>query len=154
MRKWFLVGPPSTRTSCSWMPAERVIAWMRSVSMDICWFRETPLQIGKRYIIRHATQEVVGMFKAIDYKIDISTQDKLHDVNQLTMNDIAHVQLKTAAPLVFEPYHTNKTKPYLYCHQWHVGISDSYQTNKVMGSLIIIDPDTNDTLGAGMIDKD
>lgn len=104
----------------------------QAVSMDICWFRETPLQIGKRYIIRHATQEVVGMFKAIDYKIDISTQDKLLDVNQLTMNDIAHVQLKTAAPLVFEPYHTNK----------------------VMGSLIIVDPDTNDTLGAGMIDNE
>ena len=102
----------------------------QAVSMDICWFRETPLQIGKRYIIRHATQEVVGMFKAIDYKIDISTQDKLSDINQLTMNDIAHVQLKTASPLVFEPYHTNK----------------------VMGSVIIVDPDTNDTLGAGMID--
>lgn len=102
----------------------------QAVSMDICWFRETPLQIGKRYIIRHATQEVVGMFKAIDYKIDISTQDKIADVNQLVMNDIAHVQLKTASPLVFEPYHTNK----------------------VMGSLIIVDPDTNDTLGAGMID--
>ena len=104
----------------------------QAVSMDICWFRETPLQIGKRYIIRHATQDVVGMFKAIDYKIDISTQDKIFDVNQLTRNDIAHVQLKTAAPLVFEPYHTNK----------------------VMGSLIVVDPDTNDTLGAGMIDKD
>ncbi|MBR5433854.1 MAG: GTP-binding protein [Bacteroidales bacterium] len=103
----------------------------QAVSMDICWFRETPLQIGKRYIIRHATQEVVGMFKAIDYKIDISTQDKLSDINQLTMNDIAHVQLKTASPLVFEPYHTNK----------------------VMGSVIIVDPDTNDTLGAGMIDE-
>ena len=104
----------------------------QAVSMDICWFRETPLQIGKRYIIRHATQEVVGMFKAIDYKIDISTQDKLLDVNQLTMNDIARIQLKTASPLVFEPYHTNK----------------------VMGSLIVVDPDTNDTLGAGMIDNE
>ncbi len=125
----------------------------QAMSLNICWFRETPLQLGKRYIVRHATQEVVGMFKAIDYKIDINSQDKIADVSQLIMNDIAHVQLKTAAPLVFEPYHTNKTKPYLYCHQWHVGISDSYQTNKVMGSLIIIDPDTNDTLGAGMIDS-
>ena len=104
----------------------------QSMSLNICWFRETPLQIGKRYIVRHATQEVVGMFKAIDYKIDINSQDKITDINQLIMNDIAHVQLKTASPLVFEPYHTNK----------------------VMGSLIIVDPDTNDTLGAGMIDKD
>ena len=102
----------------------------QAMSLNICWFRETPLQLGKRYIVRHATQEVVGMFKAIDYKIDINSQDKIVDVSQLIMNDIAHVQLKTASPLVFEPYHTNK----------------------VMGSLIIVDPDTNDTLGAGMID--
>lgn len=102
----------------------------QSMSLNICWFRETPLQLGKRYIVRHATQEVVGMFKAIDYKIDINSQEKIADVSQLIMNDIAHVQLKTASPLVFEPYHTNK----------------------VMGSLIIVDPDTNDTLGAGMID--
>ena len=102
----------------------------QAMSLNICWFRETPLQQGKRYIVRHATQEVVGMFKAIDYKIDINSQDKIADVSQLIMNDIAHVQLKTASPLVFEPYHTNK----------------------VMGSLIIVDPDTNDTLGAGMID--
>lgn len=104
----------------------------QSMSLNICWFRETPLQLGKRYIVRHATQEVVGMFKAIDYKIDINSQDKIADVSQLIMNDIAHVQLKTASPLVFEPYHTNK----------------------VMGSLIIVDPDTNDTLGAGMIDRE
>lgn len=102
----------------------------QAMSLNICWFRETPLQLGKRYIVRHATQEVVGMFKAIDYKIDINSQDKIADVSQLIMNDIARVQLKTASPLVFEPYHTNK----------------------VMGSLIIVDPDTNDTLGAGMID--
>ena len=104
----------------------------QAMSLNICWFRETPLQLGKRYIVRHATQEVVGMFKAIDYKIDINSQDKIADVSQLIMNDIAHVQLKTASPLVFEPYHTNK----------------------VMGSLIIVDPDTNDTLGAGMIDNE
>ena len=104
----------------------------QAISLNICWFRETPLQLGKRYIVRHATQEVVGMFKAIDYKIDINSQEKIADVSQLIMNDIAHVQLKTASPLVFEPYHTNK----------------------VMGSLIIVDPDTNDTLGAGMIDNE
>ncbi len=104
----------------------------QAMSLNICWFRETPLQLGKRYIVRHATQEVVGMFKAIDYKIDINSQDKIANVSQLIMNDIANVQLKTASPLVFEPYHTNK----------------------VMGSLIIVDPDTNDTLGAGMIDNE
>lgn len=100
------------------------------VGLHVCWFRETPLQLGKRYIIRHATQEIIGIFKSIEYKLDICSQEKILNVSQLTMNDIAFVQLKTAGPLLYE----------------------SYRTNKTLGSLIIIDPDTNDTLGAGMIE--
>lgn len=100
------------------------------VGLHICWFRETPLQLGKRYVIRHATQEVIGIFMSIEYKLDISSQKKILNISQLAMNDIAFVQLKTASPLLYE----------------------SYRTDKTLGSLIIIDPDTNDTLGAGMIE--
>lgn len=96
--------------------------------LDVCWFRNSPLVPGKRYTIRHATQETIGIVKEIEYKVDISTQEKLYDVPQLVMNDIARVHLKTAAPLIY----------------------DSYKDNRTMGSLIFID-DSNDTVGAGMI---
>ena len=96
--------------------------------LDICWLRTSPLVCGKRYTIRHATQEVAGIVKEIEYKLDIDKQEKVYDIEQLTANDIARVHLKTAAPLVFDPYRDNRT----------------------MGSLIFIDG-TNDTVGAGMI---
>jgi len=96
--------------------------------LDICWLRTSPLVCGKRYTIRHATQEVAGIVKEIEYKLDIDRQEKVYDIEQLTANDIARVHLKTAAPLVFDPYRDNRT----------------------MGSLIFIDG-TNDTVGAGMI---
>ena len=96
--------------------------------LDICWLRTSPLVCGKRYTIRHATQEVAGIVKEIEYKLDIDKQEKVYDIEQLTANDIARVHLKTAAPLVFDPYRDNRT----------------------MGSLIFIDA-TNDTVGAGMI---
>lgn len=95
---------------------------------DVCWFRSSPLVCGKRYTIRHATQEVIGIVKQIDYKVDIDTQEKCYDVQQLTMNDIARVHLKTASPLVWDPY----------------------RESRAMGSLIFIDA-SNDTVGAGMI---
>ena len=60
--------------------------------------------------------------------MDINTQERLYEVEQLTMNDIARVHLKTAAPLVWDPY----------------------RENRMMGSLIFIDA-SNDTVGAGMI---
>ena len=88
-----------------------------------------PLKLRKKYIIRHATQEVQGLFTAIDFKVDISTQEKINDVNELQLNDIAQVQLKTSQPIVF----------------------DSYYKNKVMGLLIFVDPFTFETIGAGMI---
>ena len=96
--------------------------------LDVCWLRTSPLVCGKRYTIRHATQEVAGIVKEIEYKLDIDKQEKVYDIERLTANDIARVHLKTAAPLVFDPYRDNRT----------------------MGSLIFIDG-TNDTVGVGMI---
>ena len=97
--------------------------------INICWFNSSPMQLRKKYIVRHATQEVQGLFTAIDFKTDISTQEKIHNINELQLNDIAQVQLKTANPLVFE----------------------SYKQNKVLGSLIFVDPFSFETVGAGMI---
>lgn len=101
----------------------------QSLTMSICWFDTKGLELGKRYIIRHATQEVQGIFKNINFRTDISTQEKIEGVTTLAMNDIAEVELKTASPLVYSPY----------------------KKNKVLGSLIVVDPFTNYTVAAGMI---
>ena len=97
--------------------------------LNVCWFRNTPLVCGKRYVIRHAAQETIGIVKEIEYKIDINSQTEQYGADKLVMNDIARVHLKTASPL----------------------IADLYKDNRTMGSLIFIDADSNDTLGAGMI---
>ena len=97
-------------------------------TVDVCWLRETPLETGRRYLVRHAAQEVTGIVKAIEYKIDINTQERLTGIESLRMNDIARIRIKTAEPLVYTPY----------------------EKNRVMGSLVFID-ESNDTVGAGMI---
>lgn len=101
----------------------------QDATMDVCWFNEQPLQLRKKYIIRQKTSETVGMVHSINFRRNINTLEKETGVSQLAMNDIAEVELHTAAPLVF----------------------DKYQHNRVTGSLIFIDPDTNETVGAGMI---
>ncbi len=104
----------------------------QEVLLNVCWFRNSPLQQGKRYVIRHATQQTVGLVREIEYKIDINTREKLYGVDKLVMNDIARVRIKTADPLVF----------------------DYYKDNRTMGSLIFVEEGTNDTVGAGMIVPD
>lgn len=104
----------------------------QEVLLNVCWFRNSPMQQGKKYVIRHATQQTLGIIKEIEYKIDINIREKEYGVDKLIMNDIARVRIKTADPLIF----------------------DYYKDNRTMGSLIFIEEGTNDTVGAGMIVPD
>lgn len=101
----------------------------QDVTMMVCWLREEPLQLGKRYIVRQAAAETVGVVKGIEYRVDINSLERIPSVQRLEVNDIARIRIRTALPLVF----------------------DAYAQNRTTGSLIFIDPDTNDTVGAGMI---
>lgn len=101
----------------------------QDILLNVCWFRNSALQQGKKYIIRHATGKTLGIVKEIEYKIDINTREKIYDVEKLVMNDIARVRIRTAEPLIY----------------------DYYKSNRTMGSLIFVEEGTNDTVGAGMI---
>lgn len=104
----------------------------QDIPLNVCWFRNSALQQGKKYIIRHATGKTLGIVKEIEYKIDINTREKIYDVEKLVMNDIARVRIRTAEPLIY----------------------DYYKSNRTMGSLIFVEEGTNDTVGAGMIVPD
>jgi GTP-eEF1A C-terminal domain-like len=62
------------------------------------------------------------------HRMNISTL-RNEPSRQLQMNDIASVELQTAAPLFF----------------------DGYESNRITGSFILIDPISNATVAAGMI---
>lgn len=103
----------------------------QDIELSVCWLREEAMQLRKRYLIRHANAEVLGMVRSIEYKVDVNSLNKIEGINQLEMNDIAHITLHTAEALSV----------------------DTYAENRTTGSIIFIDPDTNDTVGAGMIEK-
>ncbi|MDR0713340.1 MAG: GTP-binding protein [Bacteroidales bacterium] len=102
----------------------------QDVKMMICWFNERPLHVRNKYIIMHATRETVGIVKNIHAVININTLEAEQGDDTLKMNDIASITIRTAQPLVFDPYKKNRNT----------------------GSLILVDPDTFETVGAGMID--
>ena len=101
----------------------------QDLSMMICWLGERPMQVGAKYAIRQSTNEVKGIVKAIDYKVNISTLGHEIGATTLSMNDIAQITIKTAKPIVF----------------------DSYSDNRTTGSLVFVDEATNETVGAAMI---
>lgn len=98
-------------------------------SATLCWMNKNALSPNKKYILRHTSNEVEAEIVSIDDKLDINSMKSLSDVNDLKMNEIGKVSIKTSAPVMI----------------------DSYVINRATGSLILIDIDTNETVAAGMI---
>jgi sulfate adenylyltransferase subunit 1 len=95
----------------------------------ICWMNEKPLQPRTKYHLKHTTNDVRCMVKEIIYKVDVNTLNRIEDGQELKMNEIARVSLRTTRPLLF----------------------DSYRKKRQTGSHIKIDEGTNFTMGVGMI---
>jgi len=101
----------------------------QDVEVMLCWLnREAPAPRAK-YIIMHACNEARCMIKDIRYKVNINNLHRMEDDKDITMNDIARVQLRTTKPLLI----------------------DDYKENRITGSVILIDETTHETVAAGMV---
>jgi len=101
----------------------------QDIDLMVCWLGEKSLVPQGRYMIKHTTREVKAIVKAVHYKLDISTLEKVTESMSVSLNEIAQITLRTTQPLFY----------------------DSYRRNRATGSLILIDEATNITVGAGMI---
>jgi len=101
----------------------------QDIEVMICWFNERKLMPRGKYVVRHTSADARCMVTDIQYKMNINTLEKDEDDKEVNMNDIARVRLRTTKPLFF----------------------DSYNRNRITGSIILIDEGTNETVAAGMI---
>ena len=101
----------------------------QDIDLMLCWLGNTPARPRAKYSLLHTTNTQKAIIKEILYKVDINSYDRIEDDLDLNMNDIARVRIRVTKPL----------------------INDSYDTNRVTGSLILIDDATNETVAAGMI---
>ncbi|WP_309496497.1 sulfate adenylyltransferase subunit CysN [Sulfurovum sp.] len=99
-----------------------------SLDVDIVWMSEEPLTKGKQYFIKRASTQTIGSIDSFYYKTDVNTLGQ-SSANVLNLNEIASAKLNLEQNIAFDPY----------------------DHNKAMGSFIIIDRITNNTVGAGMI---
>jgi sulfate adenylyltransferase subunit 1 len=103
---------------------------VKQIEAYVCWLSETPLSPARTYIVRHTTRESKAKVGEISYKIDVNTLEKL-PAQGLAMNDIARISFRLAQPLMV----------------------DAYTKNRATGAFIVIDESTNNTVGAGMIQR-
>src|SRR5699024_3333858 len=45
----------------------------------LCWLNNKPAQARAKYTLKHTTNEQLGLIKAVKYKIDINTYDRITD---------------------------------------------------------------------------
>jgi sulfate adenylyltransferase large subunit len=102
----------------------------RELEADVCWLNARPLRAGGRYVIKHATRSATAIVEELGDRVDVHTLERAGGPEQLELNDIGRVRLRTSAPLAF----------------------DSYDANRRTGSFILIDEVTNETVGAGMVE--
>ncbi|MBJ94633.1 MAG: sulfate adenylyltransferase [Rickettsiales bacterium] len=103
----------------------------REIEAAICWMHDEPLEVRRKYLIKHSTRSVRAVISELRYAIDVDTLHRDKDRKDLKLNEIGRVILRTQKPL--------------YC--------DAYSTNRATGSFILIDESSNLTVGAGMIWK-
>src|SRR6202522_2485390 len=80
----------------------------RELEADICWMAEQPLRAGGRYVIKHTTRSATAVVDAITDHVDVDTLERGAPPKELELNDIGRVRLRTSAPLVFDPYASNR----------------------------------------------
>jgi sulfate adenylyltransferase subunit 1 len=106
------------------------------IEATLCWFDETrSLTEGGKFLLQNGSNVAKAVIKKIEYKLDVSTLEKVSPLREDgrgaegRLNDIVHVKIKTAKPLVF----------------------DNYTNNRATGAFILINENTCNTVAAGMI---
>ncbi len=108
--------------------AEAPATVARGVKASLVWMDQRPLDLNRRYLLKHTSHTVPAFLSSIDYRVDLGTLTRKPAL-ALRMNDIGAVSLHLLRPIAV----------------------DLYGENRNTGALILIDAETNRTVAAGMV---
>ena len=109
-------------------PANSLPEVARELDASVVWLSEQPLDPAKTYLLKHTAQTVAAEVKAIRHRVNITTLEH-EPADKLAMNAIGVLRIETSRAIYFDPY----------------------SKNRATGSFILLDAETNATVGAGMI---
>jgi len=101
----------------------------RRIVANVVWMNEHPLAAGATWHLQQGPRTVPARVTRIVHRWDIERLSP-NGAGSLQLNDIGQVEIETAEPLVF----------------------DSYRDNRSTGGFILIDPITNLTMAAGLVE--
>jgi len=111
-----------------WIGTPETLLPVQRFGATLAWLDTEPAVVGRKYVVRHGNRWVQARIAAIGHRLDIATLQPT-DAHELLVNDIGHVVVELGQPLPLEPY----------------------ANNRVAGSLIVVDPASNRTSGALLV---
>ncbi|MGK2882576.1 MAG: adenylyl-sulfate kinase [Mycobacterium sp.] len=101
----------------------------RELDATVCWFADTPLRAGDRVALKQTSRTVRATVQELHTRLDPETLDEVDRPVELALNDIGAVTLRTSSIIIADPYTVSRDA----------------------GAFILIDEQTNETVGAGTI---
>jgi len=108
--------------------AEAPATIVKSFKAALVWMDQRPLERNRRYLLKHTSHTVPAFVSTLEYRTDIGTLTR-EPAQTLQMNGIGVVTIQLLRPIAI----------------------DAYGENRNTGACILIDPETNSTVAAGMV---
>lgn len=102
----------------------------KEITAQVCWMDQTKLVAGKTYLLQHGINRVKAKVANIHSVVEVTTHRTREDVNELGLNDMGKITLKTASPI----------------------FADAYIQNPANGSFILVDEFSNSTVAVGFVE--
>ena len=100
----------------------------RGLRASLVWMDQRAAVVGRRYLLKHTSHTVPAFLSSVDSRTDLATLARV-PAQTLEMNDIGAVSINLLRPIAI----------------------DRYTENRATGAFILIDPESNATVAAGMI---
>jgi sulfate adenylyltransferase subunit 1 len=101
----------------------------KQFTANVCWMDSNQLTVGGKYVVQHGINKVLAKVERINHKIKPDYSGFEKNVTGLAINDIASVTFKLNKPIFY----------------------DQFKNHRTNGSFILIDTQSNNTVGAGFI---
>jgi sulfate adenylyltransferase subunit 1 len=100
----------------------------RDLVATVCWLSAVPLGKHSRMLLKHTTRTTRAIVSAVDGVLDLDAV-RIVPAQDLGLNDIGRLRIRTAEPIVAEPYSRHRRT----------------------GAFLLIDAQSGQTLAAGMV---
>ena len=111
-----------------WIARPGSLQGAQRFAATLAWLDTEPATVGRKYWVRHGNRWLQARIAAIEHRLDIHTLQPI-EAHELAVNEIGHVVIETQQPLPVAPY----------------------DSNRVGGALIVVDPASNRTSGALLV---